>query len=320
MKIQKKRSMPGQERPLLSQKKNTLKWKFNWKGPKIMKIVSTMDFGPVDFMARISRHNCDIMIVATEEPITLPPTTSIFNAARIMSKGRISKIPVADTETNHLEGMITSTDTINFLTSNPYAAANTDIRSVMHDEAMYLERKVRVTDTIKIMKEKNIGGIPVVDELRHVCGICTEKDFMGLVAGIPANRSISQYINKAVEKVPSYSTIESAVVTIVRRGFQKIPVMSKDRLLGIITASDILGYLTTEHAFGNIIKGNFQKNLKKPISSLIKKNAEPISSDADLGKAAQIMIDNEVGSLTVMKDGIFHGIVTSRDILNAISE
>ncbi|MDW7731831.1 MAG: CBS domain-containing protein [Methanolobus sp.] len=333
MKIQKKRDLPDQDRLLVSQKMNTLKLKFNRRDPKMMNIVATMDFGPVDFMAHISRNSGGIMMVATEEPITLPPTSTIINAVRTMTMAGIRRIPLTDAGTNRLEGMITSTDIIDFLgggsknlliekhfRGNFLAAVNADIRSIMHDEIIYLESQARITDAITIMIEKDIGGIPVVDERKHVCGICTEKDFLELVAGIPANRSISQYMSKTVEKAPSYSTIESAVRMMVRGGFRRIPVMEDEILLGIITASDILEYMATGHVFESIVTGSSHETLKEPIGSLIKRDIVSVSADVDLGKAAQVMIDNKVSSLPVMEGGVFCGIVTSRDILHAISE
>ncbi|WP_167848874.1 CBS domain-containing protein [Methanolobus halotolerans] len=333
MKIKKKINVPDQERLLIGQKINKLKWKLNRKDPKMMSIVATMDFGPVDFMAHISRHNDDIMIMATEEPITLPPTATIINAIRTMSNAGIRRIPITNAGTNRLEGMITATDIIGFLgggsknllikkhfKGNFLAAVNADVRSIMHDEVIYLEKHARIADAIKIMIEKKIGGIPVVNERKHVCGICTEKDFMGLVAGIPANRSINQYMNKTPEKAQSYSTIESAVRMMLEKGSRQIPVMKGEKFLGIVTASDILDYIATGHAFEKIVTGNFHETLEGPVVSLIKRGTTPVSADVDLGKAAQIMTDNSVSSLPVMENGVFYGIVTSGDILHAISE
>lgn len=317
----------------VDQKMNTLKWKSNRKDPKMMSIASTMDFGPVDFMTHITKHQGDIMIVATEKPVTLPPTATIINAVRTMSNAGIGRVPVTNAGTDRLEGMVTSTDIIDLLgggsksmlirkhfNGNFLAAVNANIRSIMHDEVIYLEKHARIADAIRIMTEKNIGGIPVVDERKHVCGICTGKDFLELIAGIPANRSIGQYMNRTVEEVSSDSTIGNVVRMMVGKGLPSIPVMTDGKLQGIITASDILEYMATGRAFERMVSGNLQEVLKEPVSSLAGNVPVAVSAGVDLGRAAQIMIHNKAGSLPVMEDGTFCGIVTSRDILRAISE
>ncbi|QLC48999.1 CBS domain-containing protein [Methanolobus zinderi] len=333
MKIQRKKSIPGQEKKLINRKMNILKGKVNRKDPKMMSIAATMDFGPVDFMAHISRHRGDIMMVATVEPVTLQPTATIINAVRLMSVAGIRRIPVTNAGTNRLEGMITSIDIIDFLgggskklliekhyQDNFLIAMNAEIRSIMCDEVIYVNREAKIADVIKIMIEKNIGGIPVVNEAKVVCGICTDRDFLELIAGIPANKSISQYMSKTVEETPSDYTIEDAARIMVEKGYSQIPVMEGGMLLGIVTASDILEYIATGHAFEKMVTGNFHEVMKETVGSLTKRETIFVTPDVDLGRAAQIMISSGVNSLPVMENGVFCGIVTSRDILNAISE
>lgn len=273
----------------------------------------------------------DIMTVSNNNPTISPRTTTIIDSIKNMAESSSRKIIIADPGTKRLEAIVTSTDIISFLggeknqlvekhfKGNFLAAANAEVRNIMTENVTYLDKHARIQDAIKLMVTENIGSIPIVDENKCVCGICIENDFLKYVSPSYANVTIEQCMSSRVKKASSDTTIENAAKIMFKNKIRRLPVIKDNILLGIINASDIVGYIA-EHAFENVVTGNFHEAFSAPIGSLIKRDIVWASSDTNLCEAAQIMRNNDVSSLPVMDDGVLRGIITERDILRAISE
>jgi CBS domain-containing protein len=273
----------------------------------------------------------NIMTVPNNKPTISPRTTTIIDSIKNMAKSSSRKIIIADPGTKRLEAIVTSTDIISFLggeknqlvekhfKGNFLAAANAEVRNIMTENVTYLDKHARIQDAIKIMVAENIGSIPIVDENKCVCGICIENDFLKYVSQSYANVTIDQCMSSRVKKASSDTTIENAAKIMIKNKIRRIPAIKDNILLGIINASDMIGYIA-EHAFENVVTGNFHEAFSAPIGSLIKRDIVWASSDTNLCEAALIMRNNDVSSLPVMDDGVLRGIITERDILRAISE
>ncbi|MFP4654945.1 MAG: CBS domain-containing protein [Methanohalobium sp.] len=303
------------------------------KDPQLHTTDGIQELGPVDFQGHEAEHEGDIMAIAKRDVITFPPTTTIMGAIKTMMKKGFRRIPVTDAGTNRLEGIVTSVDIINFmgggdknlLVENHYngnlmAAINAEIREIMEDDITYLHDTGSIKDALDIMNTKNIGGLPIVDDDNRVCAICTERDLLQFIDGVYTNKTVGEYMSKDVMKVKSDTSIEEAAKIMMNEGFRRLPVVRDSILLGIVTATNIMNYLGSGKAFEKLITGNVHEPLNEPISSLITKDVVWTTSDIDLGKAAGFMQENNVGSLPVIDNGKFIGIITERDFLKAITE
>ena len=52
------------------------------------------------------------------------------------------------------------------------------VREIMTTDVVTVRRDTSVNDIAKLMSERDISGIPVVDESKHVVGIVTELDMI----------------------------------------------------------------------------------------------------------------------------------------------
>ncbi len=120
----------------------------------------------------------------TVEVISITPDRSMMKASKLMKDNDINRLPVVD-ENGTLVGIVTDHD---IKEASPSKATTLD----MH-ELYYLLSEIKVKDimtknpvTIKphetiekaaaLMMEKDIGGLPVVDEAHKVVGVITDKD------------------------------------------------------------------------------------------------------------------------------------------------
>lgn len=289
--------------------------------------------GPLDFKTRISERTGDIMTIASREVVTIPPTTPIIDAVKTMLGKGFRRLPIADAGTNHLKGIVTSQDIVDFLgggkrhlivknrfKGNLLSAVNASISEIMEENVVSLNEKDSLKDALSIMIKENIGGIPIIDSGGRVSAIVSERDFVFLVSGIVTGKTVNDYMSKNIVTAASDMSLGTATKSMINNGFRRLPIIKDNVLIGIITASDIMRFLGTGDIFNKLVTGNVKEVFEVPIRTLIRRDVVFVRSDVDLGEAAGIMLDKNVGSLPVLEEGELKGIITERDFVRAMAD
>ena len=101
-----------------------------------------------------------------------------------------------------------------------------------------IKRGSTVRDALNLMAEYHIGGIPVVDDERHLVGIVTNRD---LRFEKNMNKSIEDVMTKDNLVTTTQQTdMEAATQILQQNKIEKLPVVDKDnKLVGLITYKDI---------------------------------------------------------------------------------
>ena len=297
-----------------------------------MRIAGAMDRGPVQFSSRAVKRSGDILNIATLEVVTAPPTTTIISAIKTMTSYGFGRLPIADAGSKRLIGFVTGVDVVDFLgggirhnllnkyEGNILAAINADIREIMSPRIIYIKEKASIEDALKLMHEKNVGGLPIVDDDTKIRALVTEHDFTSLIAGVNTGLSVKEFMSPNVVTVGSKTTIEKTTKIMVQSGgFRKLPVTQDSVLMGMVTASDIMRYLGSGEAFKKVVTGDIKELMCQPINNLAHRDLVSTETEADLGETAQIMIDRGVGALPVMDGGSLAGIITKRDFIKALA-
>lgn len=101
-----------------------------------------------------------------------------------------------------------------------------------------IQRGKTVGDALALMSEYHIGGIPVVDNDRHLVGIVTNRD---LRFELDSSKLIDEVMSSENLVTTDQQTDLSAAAKILQENkIEKLPVIGKDgRLVGLITYKDI---------------------------------------------------------------------------------
>lgn len=105
-----------------------------------------------------------------------------------------------------------------------------------------------VIDALEIMAEKNIGAVVVMENDKLV-GIFSERDYArkGIVQGRSAkSTTISDVMTPKVFTVEPDMTVLDCMVIMNERHFRHLPVMQDDKVVGVLSVSDIVNNLITE--------------------------------------------------------------------------
>lgn len=107
----------------------------------------------------------------------------------------------------------------------------------------------RISEVASLMQEKRVGAIVVVDKLRLVTGIVTDRDIaMGLALGVStADSFVSQVMTHDVETISHAMTLFGVARVFRETDVKRLPVVDdENRLVGIVSSDDVIALLARE--------------------------------------------------------------------------
>jgi len=288
--------------------------------------------GPLSLKSHPSkRHGGEILHVAKSPVVTMAPTTPIYDGIQIMTKEGFRRIPIANPGTRTLEGIVTATDIINYLGGgkkfqiiqrkfggNIFKAINEPIKLIMTKKVVLIKTSAKISKAIKLMTEKNLGGLPVVDNENRVRAIITERDIANMFADRISGVKVAQLMSEKVVTASHKTTIFEAVKTMTTQGFRRLPIVSEKKVAGIITAMDIIRFFGSGKVFKYLRSGTIIQVLNTPALDIATKEVATIKPNADVGQAAKVMQKKNIGALPVVKNEKLVGIITERDFFKII--
>ena len=108
-----------------------------------------------------------------------------------------------------------------------------------------------VFDAVKLMAEKNIGALLVM-EGEKVVGIITERDYarkIVLMARSSKETPVRDVMTSSVMYVRPDQTSEECMVLMTENRLRHLPVMNGDKLIGLISIGDLVKDIISEQKF-----------------------------------------------------------------------
>ncbi len=299
-----------------------------------------MDRGQQDSHTRISEHDGEIMTIAKKEVITAPQTITIKEAAEIMVKNKFRRLPITDSGSGRLVGIVTAMDILDFLgggsksklleekyKDNFLAGINVHVKEIMTRGVVSISNKDSIHDAVELILNKNIGALPIINPEEKIVGIISERDISFLLSGVLTDETVEDLMTTSVISTTMGTPLESASKIMVRNHLRRLPVVGKtdehpdkDKLVGILTATDILNFFGNNGMFGNLTSNAATDIFNTKISDIIETNVISTSPDVKLGDLSKLMKEKRIGGLPVVKDDEIIGIITERDLLGMMKK
>ena len=112
-------------------------------------------------------------------------------------------------------------------------------RYIMNSDVVTIDHSSPVADADKKMAEKGIGCVIVTKQGSPV-GILTERDIVRMVAlKSPMSSNVLEAMSSPLVSLSPDSTVWELAEEMKLRKIHKIPIIHEDRLVGIVTTSDI---------------------------------------------------------------------------------
>lgn len=116
------------------------------------------------------------------------------------------------------------------------------IREIMTYNIISSSKDNTIKDVSVLMKENNIGFIPIKDEDEYI-GVITDRDIcLALPTINNVNDSIKSYITNNIIYIDVNSDIDNALKIMGSNKVKRLLVKEKDNIIGILSLSDILNY------------------------------------------------------------------------------
>jgi len=272
------------------------------------------------------------MTIAKCPVITAALTTSVYDVVHIMAEEGFRRIPIVDQRTKTLQGIVTSTDIVDYLgggrkfeiiqgelNGSFFKAINEPVKSIMRPNPPAVEDFATIGRAIELMKQHGVGGLPVVDNANRVLAIVTEKDLLNVFEGKGRGVKVVALMTKEVVVGTGETTIIEAAREMVGKSFRRLPLVSEGRLVGIVTAMDIVRFFGSGEVFQHLRSGTILQVLQTPALQIGTKKLVTTSQDADVTEAARTMKERNVGALLVVDDGKLVGMLTERDFFKLAS-
>lgn len=273
----------------------------------------------------------DIMALAKKDVLSIPPSTSIQTASEIMIKHGFRRLPITDSGSGKLLGIVTAMDILNFLgggskfniiekkhDDNFLAAINDSVRTIMTTDIVSLDQSASLNESVEKMLKENIGSIPVLNEKHNIVGIVTERDFALSMAGVLTDELVKDVMIEDVITTTPGTPIESLTKIMVRNNLRRIPVVSGNELVGIVTSTDVLRFIGDKEIYNNMTSNSGLDVLGKTISEIMQPNISIIEPLTRLGDLCELFKEKNIGGAPVVKNNELVGIITERDILNTV--
>ena len=105
-----------------------------------------------------------------------------------------------------------------------------------------------VFDALKVMREKNIGAVLVMEE-EELLGIFSERDYARKV--ILAGRSsktteVQELMTSKVYCIDPSRTIQDVMELMNDHGFRHVPVMENEKVIGVLSSGDVMRGVVAE--------------------------------------------------------------------------
>jgi CBS domain-containing protein len=119
--------------------------------------------------------------------------------------------------------------------------ANTFVKDIMKENVISIDSEMTVKDAAVTMKARNVGCVIVTKQDVPV-GIITERDFVTRIAANEKTFStpLSEVMSSPLTVIGPEETVWEAAEIMKSKGIHKVPVQEGDKVIGIITTSDLV--------------------------------------------------------------------------------
>lgn len=191
---------------------------------------------------------------------TIPHNIPTYEIARYFSEYKVKHLPVM--KKGVLSGMLSLTDLMyammqlgkfydlgNLLTERSQKRVPPKVNETLLDAKHWMTSPViavtpntSILSVARLMEQHRLGSLPVVSEDNYLAGIITDTDLIRLLAtsGIsPETTPVSAVMTSEVITASTDQSIIDIAEVLVSKSLKRIPLTDKDKLVGIISVTDL---------------------------------------------------------------------------------
>ncbi|WP_323125832.1 CBS domain-containing protein [Gracilibacillus oryzae] len=115
------------------------------------------------------------------------------------------------------------------------------VRDIMTEDIISCRMDDSIAAVAQLMKEKDIGAIPVCENNQDLLGMVTDRDLV--IRGYADNKDgttpVKEVMSDRLYKIFPEATLEEASVMMADYKIRRLPVVNQGKLIGIISLGDL---------------------------------------------------------------------------------
>ena len=255
--------------------------------------------------------------VMSKSLICIDVNESVRNALKLMEKKRVSRLLVK--REKKIVGIVTERDLAERLGSEKerkLSDAHVHVSSCYSDELITVEKDVEVKEVAGKMIEKGISSIVVTDK-GSIVGIVTKTDLIKVLKG--CKEPLEKVMQKEVHRIEKGSRLLEARKMMIHYGIKKLLVVEKNKLVGILTESDVAKALGL---FRKLAEGNHwdEKMRKILVDDVMSSPVITLKPKDTIDECVKLMLENDISGVAVVEDGEIKGMATKTDLVRFIRD
>jgi len=117
-------------------------------------------------------------------------------------------------------------------------------KDIMSTDLITVKKDTPIYEAIKMMAEKDLTGLLVVDDDLKLLGVVSEKDFLGLIKNPEnARERVEDFMTPDPVSFCEDDDLMEICECLMNRNFRRVPIISEGKLVGIISRKDIVRYI-----------------------------------------------------------------------------
>ena len=123
------------------------------------------------------------------------------------------------------------------------------IRTLMNPHVITVGPDAPLIDVAREIAAHGIGAVPVVDEEQHLLGLVSTSDLVSVLHDGPELelKTARDAMHHEPMSIDEFATAEEAVEVLRNGLIRHLPVTREGRLVGLVTASDLIRHLLQKH-------------------------------------------------------------------------
>lgn len=125
----------------------------------------------------------------------------------------------------------------------------TTAKDIMHAGAAWIPEGVMLDHAARIMRELDVGALPISDEEERLCGILTDRDIVVRCVAVgrdPSRVTAGELAQGTPRWVDARADVSHVLREMVDHRIRRLPVIEDKRLVGMITEADLAHHLSDE--------------------------------------------------------------------------
>ncbi len=117
-------------------------------------------------------------------------------------------------------------------------------KDIMTENIISVREDTPIYEAVEIIVKHGISGMPVVTDDMTLVGIVSEKDLIKLFYGKEGeNKRVRDFMTQPAVHFDVDESLLDVCDFLMKNIFRRVPITSRDKLAGIISIKDVLGYI-----------------------------------------------------------------------------